>query len=103
MDSSAEKTLQAQAATGRGEGNHPLRDQAGRVATEVRELGQVAAHSTGEAIDHARDKGGEVIAATRRETRKVREQVEDLVRDNPLGALACAAGAGALLVIFMKR
>lgn len=98
MDTAAEKTLDPKSPE-----THPIRDQAGRVASEVRELGHVAASSTGEAIDHARDKGREMLAEAKRESRQAREHVEDYVREHPLGAIACAAGLGGLLVVLLKR
>jgi len=81
----------------------PLREQAGRVVEEVKELGTVAASASGELIDTAKTKGQEALVATRREGRKAREHVEDYVREHPLGAIAWAAGAGAALAMILRK
>jgi len=81
----------------------PLREQAGRVVEEVKELGNVAASASGELIDTAKTKSQEALVATRREGRKAREHVEDYVREHPLGAIAWAAGAGAALAMILRK
>jgi ElaB/YqjD/DUF883 family membrane-anchored ribosome-binding protein len=80
-----------------------LREQTGRVFSEARELGSVAAAATSDQIDHAKEKGRELFSRTKEESQKACDSVEDFVRENPMRSLLCAAGIGAAVVLLLKR
>jgi len=81
----------------------PLREQTGRVLSEVRELGNVAAATTSEKIDVAKARGREMLEHGKESSLKAKGGFEDYVREHPMRSLACALGVGAGLAILLRR
>jgi ElaB/YqjD/DUF883 family membrane-anchored ribosome-binding protein len=80
-----------------------LREQTGRVLSEARELGSVAAAATSDQFDHAKEKGRELLSRTKDEGQRACDSVESYVREYPMRSLLCAVGVGAALMIILKR
>jgi ElaB/YqjD/DUF883 family membrane-anchored ribosome-binding protein len=82
---------------------HSLREQTGRVMTEVRELGNVAATATTDKLGTAKERSREMFEHGKESSLKVKGNLEDYVREHPLRSLACAAGVGVALALYLRR
>lgn len=80
-----------------------LREQTGRVLSEVRELGHVAAATTGDKLGTAKAKGREMLEHGKESSLKAKGGFEEYVREHPLRSLACAVGVGAGLALLLRR
>jgi ElaB/YqjD/DUF883 family membrane-anchored ribosome-binding protein len=82
---------------------HTLREQTGRVLSEVRELGNVAAHATTDKLGLAKERGREMLEHGKDSSIRAKYGLEDYVREHPMRSIACAVGAGVLLALYLRR
>ena len=82
---------------------HSLREQTGRVISEVRELGNVAAAATTEKLGTAKERSREMLEHGKENSLKAKGSLEDYVREHPMRSLACAVGVGAALALYLRR
>lgn len=87
---------------------HTLGEQTGKVADEVRELGNMALAGAGEAlknvkergseaVEKARERGSEALEKGRERMSEARDGFEGYVSENPFKTVLIAAGIGALI------
>ncbi len=74
-----------------------LGEQTSKVAEEVRELGNIALSSAGEALQSVKERGGEVLEKGKERAGAAREGFEGYVSENPFKSVLIAAGIGALI------
>lgn len=93
---------------------HTLGEQTGKVAEEVRELGNMALAGAGDVLKSARERGSEVVEKVRERGSQVlekgRERVteardgfEVYVAENPFKTVLIAAGIGALIGYSLRK
>ena len=81
----------------------PLRQQAGRVRTEVQALGTVARTSARDAVGRLKERGSEVLGEGRERLQRAEDGFEQYVAENPFRSVLIAAGVGALLGFALRR
>lgn len=74
-----------------------LRQQAGTVGEDLRELGRLSKEAAREKIEGARHSAEELARQARDRAVQIEGQVEDYVRRRPIQSLLMAAGAGVVL------
>jgi ElaB/YqjD/DUF883 family membrane-anchored ribosome-binding protein len=80
-----------------------LREQAGAVKEDVRELGRVAKEVSQEKLRETKQVAGEYVAKGRKKAGELEETVVTYVRENPVKSVMIAAGAGALIGFLLSR
>lgn len=80
-----------------------LRDQAGTIAEDVRELGTIAREGAQETLEEARARAGKIYEDQRRELKAKEERLVEMVREKPVQSLLISAGAGLVLGMFLRR
>lgn len=79
-----------------------LSEQSSKVAEDVREFGQVALDTAGEALKTVKRRGGESLDRGRERVGAARDGLEGYVSDNPMRSVLIAAGVGALIGLGMR-
>jgi ElaB/YqjD/DUF883 family membrane-anchored ribosome-binding protein len=74
-----------------------LGEQTSKVAEDVRELGNMAFAGAGEALDHARERGKNLLERGKDKAVQARDGFEDYVAEHPFKSVLIAAGIGALI------
>jgi ElaB/YqjD/DUF883 family membrane-anchored ribosome-binding protein len=80
-----------------------LRDKAGEVASNLRDMGSQVRDAATQQYHTAVDTAQDYYQQGRDRAMEWQGQVEEYVRDQPLKALAIAAGVGVVLGILWKR
>lgn len=80
-----------------GARSHTLGEQAGRVAADVRELGNIALANAGDALETVRHRGTEMLEHGKEKVGRAREGFEGYVADNPFKSVLIACGVGVLV------
>jgi len=80
-----------------------LRDKAGEVATNLRDMGSQVRDAASQQYQQALDTAQDYYQQGRDKAMEWQGQVEEYVREQPLKALAIAAGVGVVLGILWKR
>lgn len=76
---------------------HSLGEQSGRVVDEVRELGNMALSSAGEALESVKQRGSDLLHEGRDRAEAAKDGFERYVGENPFKSVLLAAGVGALI------
>ena len=80
-----------------------LKDKAGEVATNLRDMGTQVRDAATQQYQQALDTAQDYYQQGRERAMEWQGQVEDYVREQPIKALAIAAGVGVVLGILWKR
>jgi ElaB/YqjD/DUF883 family membrane-anchored ribosome-binding protein len=80
-----------------------FQEQAGRVASEVRELGSTAANSASTLAKDMRDKGAHALEVGKEKATSFGRGFETRVSANPWKSVVIAAGVGALIGFALRR
>lgn len=80
-----------------------LKDKAGEVASNIRDTASQLKDQAAEQFQSARETAAEYYQQGREKASQWEEEVETFVRDQPLKALAIAAGVGLVLGVIWKR
>ena len=80
-----------------------LKDKAAEVASNIRDTASQFRDSATEQFQNARETASEYYEAGREKASQWEEQIESYVREQPLKALAIAAGVGIVLGVIWKR
>jgi ElaB/YqjD/DUF883 family membrane-anchored ribosome-binding protein len=80
-----------------------LKDKASEMASNIRDTASQLRDQATEQFQSARDSATEYYQAGREKASQWEEEVEAFVRDQPLKALAIAAGVGLVLGVIWKR
>jgi ElaB/YqjD/DUF883 family membrane-anchored ribosome-binding protein len=78
-------------------GHSSIGEQAGRVAADVRELGNIALANAGDALETVRHRGTEMLEHGKERVGRAREGFEVYVADNPFKSILIACGVGVLV------
>ena len=84
-------------------GTHPIRDQAGEVLEDVKELGRVARDAGEKKVGELRQHGDDLLAQGRQELENAQARVEGFVRERPMRAVLYAVGAGFIASLLLRR
>jgi len=85
------------------EQSHKVVEDVRGLGSDVKNLGNAAVTSANEALQDVRKKGTEALEHGREKVTDARGGLEHYVQSNPLKSLLMAAGAGALISLFMRR
>jgi ElaB/YqjD/DUF883 family membrane-anchored ribosome-binding protein len=80
-----------------------LREQAGAVKEDVRELGRLAKEVSQEKLRETKEFAGEYVTKGKEKAGELEETVVTYIRQNPVKSVLTAAGAGALLGFLLSR
>jgi ElaB/YqjD/DUF883 family membrane-anchored ribosome-binding protein len=80
-----------------------LKDKAGEVASNLRDMGSQVRDMAGQQYQQALDTAQDYYQQGRDKAMEWQGELEEYVRDQPLKALAIAAGVGVVLGILWKR
>lgn len=84
-------------------GTHPIRDQAGEVVEDVKELGRVALDAGEKKAGELRHQGDEMLKQGRQQMENAQARVEEFVRERPMRAVLYAVGAGFIASLLLRR
>lgn len=84
-------------------GTHPIRDQAGEVVEDVKELGRLTRDAGEKKVAELRHQGDELIAQGRQELENAQARIEGFVRERPMRAVLYAVGAGFIASLLLRR
>lgn len=74
-----------------------LGEQTHKVAEDVRELGNIALGTAGEALNTVKERGSKALEKGKERAGEAREGFEEYVAENPFKTVLIAAGIGALI------
>lgn len=80
-----------------------LMEQGRTVRDDVKELGSLAREAASEKFDEARDRAGTYARDKKRRAGELEDELMDWIRERPLRSVLVAAGAGAILGMFLSR
>lgn len=81
----------------------PLSEQSKKIATDVRELGEIAVNTASQTVDELRERGSQALSSGRERALEAKTDFERYVIAQPVKAIAMAVGAGILLSLLARR
>jgi ElaB/YqjD/DUF883 family membrane-anchored ribosome-binding protein len=80
-----------------------LRDQAAVIGHDVKELGSIAKDAAQDTLVQGRKRAQQTLADGRKRAIAMERTVEGYIRDNPVRAVAIAAGVGFITSLIFSR
>jgi ElaB/YqjD/DUF883 family membrane-anchored ribosome-binding protein len=80
-----------------------LTEQSGKVAEDVKELGNIALEGAGEAIKDVRRRGREAAEEGKERVQQRANELEEYILEHPFKAVCIAAGVGLLFGLLYRR